>query len=98
MSKESIQVTATFPAIAAGDLAEFKQAISEAIERTANEPGTLQYDWFSNEDETKWAVRETYDNSDAHLSHIENCGDLIGKFVSLGGGLIGDILAHQLRN
>jgi quinol monooxygenase YgiN len=80
MNIHQIQVTATFPAIAREDLTEFKQAVSDAIARTENESGTLQYDWFSNDDETKWVVRETYENSDANLTHIDNCGDCVLNF------------------
>lgn len=91
MNNDQIQVTATFPSVAAADLPEFKKILSVAIERTAKEAGTLQYDWFSNAEGTQWVMRETYANSDAQLAHIENCGDLIGEFVRLGGGLVGDI-------
>jgi hypothetical protein len=84
---EQLQVTATFPSIAKADLAEFKQRASEALGVVANEPGTLQYDWFFNADETRCVVRETYASSEAVLTHLGNVGDILGPIVQLGGGL-----------
>jgi hypothetical protein len=34
--------------------------------------GTLQYDWFISNDNTECEIRETYENSDALLAHVEN--------------------------
>ena len=84
---EHIQITATLPSIAPADLAEFKRVAGQALEITKAEAGTLQYDWFFSDDETKCVVRETYENSDAVLAHIANVGDLIGQLAQLGGGL-----------
>jgi len=84
---EQIQVTATFPKIAPGDLAEFKRLAGQALELTKGEAGTLQYDWFFSGDESKCVVRETYEKSDAVLAHVANMGELLGKLAELGGGL-----------
>jgi quinol monooxygenase YgiN len=84
---EQIQITATLPNIAPGDLAEVKEVAARALELTKREAATLQYDWFFNDDETKCVVRETYANSDAILAHMANMGDVIGKLAELGGGL-----------
>ena len=84
---EQIQLTATMPNIAPGDLAEFKEVAARALELTKGEATTLQYDWFFSDDETKCVVRETYANSDAILAHMANVGDLVGKLTELGGGL-----------
>jgi hypothetical protein len=84
---EQLQVTATFPNIAKENLDEFKRTASEAVGVTANEPGTLQYDWFFNADETKCVVRETYASSEAVLAHLGNVGEILGPIVQLGGGL-----------
>ena len=84
---EQIQVTATFPKIAPGDLAEFKRLAAQAHELATGEAGTFQYDWFFSDDETTCVVRETYENSDAVLVHIADLGALIGKIAELGGGL-----------
>jgi quinol monooxygenase YgiN len=84
---EQIQITATLPNIAPGNLAEFKEVAARALELTKGEATTLQYDWFFSEDETTCVVRETYASSDAVLAHVANMGDLIGKLGELGGGL-----------
>ncbi len=84
---EKIQVSAVFPNIAPGDLSEFKQVAAEALELTIPEPGTLHYDWFFSEDETKCVVRETYADSGAMLAHLGNVGGLLGRLIELGGGL-----------
>jgi quinol monooxygenase YgiN len=84
---EHIQLTATLPNIAPGNLADFKELAARALELTSGEEATLQYDWFFSDDETKCVVRETYANSDAVLAHVANMGDLIGKLAELGGGL-----------
>ncbi len=44
--------------------------------------GTLQYDWFINEDETECTVLEKYVNSDVVLSHMANLGELLGQLLA----------------
>jgi hypothetical protein len=88
---ESLQVSATFPAIAPEHAAEFKQLAAEALELVQSEPGTLQYDWFFSPDGTRCVVRETYANSDAVLEHLGHVGPMLGRMVELGGGLELDI-------
>jgi quinol monooxygenase YgiN len=84
---EQIQITATLPKIAPGDLAEFKRLAAELLELSKSEAGALQYDWFFSADETRCVVRETYANSDAVLAHLANVGELVGKLAAVGGGL-----------
>ena len=84
---DKIQATATFPNIAPTNRAAFKDLVKKAIDIATAEPETLQYDWFSNVDETRWIVREAYANSDAVLAHMGNLGELIGQLAELGGGL-----------
>jgi hypothetical protein len=84
---DHIQVTATFPKIAPDNLAEFKRLAGEAVKVAADESGVLQYDWFFSADETACVVRETFENSDAILTHLGNVGDILGPVVQLGGGL-----------
>ena len=82
---DKIQVTATFPNIAPADRATFKELVNKAIDIAKTEPATLQYDWFSNADETRYVVREAYANSDAVLAHMGNLGELLGQLAELGG-------------
>ncbi len=84
---EQLQVTATFPAIAPENLADFKRLAADILALTASEAGLLQYDWFFSPDETRCLVRETYASSNAVLAHLANVGDRLGTMVELGGGL-----------
>ena len=87
MDTNQIQVTATFPAIPAARLPEFKGLAAKAMEQTKTEVGSLQYDWFFNADETLCIVREAYADSDAVLAHMGNLGSLLGELMEIGGGL-----------
>ena len=62
---DEIQVSAVFPKIAPGDLAEFKRAAAQVLELTIPEPGVVGYAWFFNEDETTCEVR---------LNSMADCG------------------------
>ena len=84
---EAIQASAKFPAIAPGNVSEFKQLATELLEVARGEPGTLEYDWFFSDDGTQCVVRETYASSDAVLVHLGNVGPSLGRLVELGGGL-----------
>jgi len=56
--------------IEGGKIGEFKklvQDMSRAVE--ANEPDTIDYQFYLNEDGTKCIVHETYANSEAALAH-----------------------------
>jgi quinol monooxygenase YgiN len=88
---EKIQILAVFPNIAPGDLAEFKQLAAETLQITLSEPGTLQYDWFLSEDQTRCVLSEIYADSDAMLAHLANVGEYMGRQIELGGGLEGDV-------
>ena len=84
---EHIQFTATFPNIRPDNLAEFRTMAADILKPTAEDPGVLQYDWFFNADESTCVVRETYQNSQAVLTHFGMMGDMIGPLVELGGGI-----------
>ena len=45
--------------------------------------GTLQYDWFFNEDYTECVVLERYKDSDAVLQHTANLGDALGELLAV---------------
>ena len=84
---EEIHATATFPAIAAANAGAFKQLAAELLQTVRGETGTLQYDWFFNEDGTQCVLHEAYSNSDAALVHIGNAGPSIPRLMELSGGL-----------
>lgn len=80
---KSIQATARFQ-IHEGNLDEFKKVANECIAVTKEkDPGTLQYDWFLNPDQSEFVVRESYSNSDAVLAHLGNLGELFDKILQL---------------
>ena len=84
-SIDQLQVSAKFPSIASENLQQFKDLVSQALEITKGESGTLQYDFFFNADEAVCAVREKYDSSEAVLTHLGNLGELFGQMVGIGG-------------
>ena len=46
--------------------------------------GTLQYDWFLNEDENECVVLERYRDSNAVMDHMANLGETMGQLFSTG--------------
>lgn len=51
----------------------FIRHANECIKKVREkDSGTLQYDWFLNEDKNVCEIRETYENSEALLAHIIN--------------------------
>jgi len=84
---DRIQASVTSPRISRDNLGKFKALAGEALKIAADEPGVLQYDWFFNADETACVVRETFENSDAILTHLGNVGEILGPVAQLGGGM-----------
>ena len=69
---EEIRFKAEF-IINEGKLEEYKKLINEMGEAVkANEPDTLEYQFYLNKDETKCVVHETFANSAAALAHNES--------------------------
>jgi quinol monooxygenase YgiN len=69
MEQNQIHFRAEFT-IEVGKIEEYKKLIQE-MSRTvqANEPDTINYQFYLNKDQTKCVVHETYVNSDAALAH-----------------------------
>ena len=80
---KEIQITGRLR-IYEGKLNEFK-TIAEACLLITREKdtGTLQYDWFLNEDQTECVVHERYKDSDAVLHHLANLGETLGALVGV---------------
>ena len=71
-SGEQLQISAILT-IKEGQLENFKAVAKKCIKNTREkDTGTLQYDWFLDEEGGTCVVREIYASSDAVLSHIEN--------------------------
>jgi hypothetical protein len=51
----------------------FIRHANECIKQVRDkDSGTLQYDWFLNEDKNVCEIREAYENSEALLAHVIN--------------------------
>ena len=78
-----IQITAYFD-IHDGHLDQFKSLARDCMESVREkDTGTLQYDWFFNDDHTECVVRERYVDSDAVLEHVGNLGDTFGALLGV---------------
>ena len=68
----------------------------------ANEPGTLQYDLFLNDDQTECMIIERYRDSDAARAHYANVGHLFADILAtvelIHGELLGDLDEELARN
>jgi quinol monooxygenase YgiN len=98
-----LQVSATMK-IRPGMIEGFKNQAAECISQVKHkDPGTLQYDWYINSDNTVCEIRETYENSDALLAHVENLREplriLFEQFATDHAVVIyGDPSAQLLEN
>ncbi|AIF82882.1 hypothetical protein NTE_00804 [Candidatus Nitrososphaera evergladensis SR1] len=69
MESSRIHFRAEFT-IEEGKIEEYKQLVQEMSRVVeANEPDTIDYQFYLNRDETKCIVHETYANSEAALAH-----------------------------
>jgi len=55
-----------------GMLAELRSLMTEMVESTEAETGTLDYEWFLSADEKVCHLHERYVDSDAALIHLNN--------------------------
>lgn len=96
---EALQLSATFPAVDKSDLEAFRGLVATAV--AAEEPGTLDYDWFSDPDESAFYVRERYASSEALLAHAQASAETVGRLAELAGGLeveiFGDLSPRRSR-
>ena len=54
-----------------GELDNFKALMNEMVEATrANEPGTMNYEWFISDDESSCHLYERYADSAATMTHL----------------------------
>ena len=82
-----IQVSARMK-IPSGRLEEFKQQASEILKQVKEKDvGTLQYDWFLNNDKTECEIREGYESSEAALKHQSNLREALGLFFQKFGSV-----------
>ena len=80
---ETIKANALFT-IKEGKLDEFKQLIPQFISVVKEkDSGTLNYDWYLNEDNMECMVLETYKDSNAVMEHAGNVGELLQEAMGL---------------
>ena len=76
-----------------GKLEEFKRLSAVCMEIVrSQDPGTLQYDTFFNEDETECIVLERFRDLDALLQHGANIGDELMEAIVATGECFGELL------
>ena len=85
-----------------GQVEEYKRLSAKAMEIVqANEPGTLEYSIFFNEDESEAVVIERFGSSEAALEHGRNMAEIsmgVLKTGSVEGELLGDPNAEIRSN
>ncbi len=70
--------------IAESQLEEFKNRVIALIQKVeTTEPTTISYEWFINEAGTKCYVSESFESSEALLSHSQNSGSVLGPVLEL---------------
>ena len=76
-------------------LDEFKRLSAEAREIVrAEDPGTLQYDIYFNDDESECIVLERFKDSEALIEHAANLGELSEAILSIVSVVHGEILGE----
>ena len=76
-----------------GKLEEFKRLSAVCMEIVrSQDPGTLQYDTFFNEDESECIVLERFRDVDALLQHGANIGDELMEQIVATGECHGELL------
>ena len=60
----------------------------------ANEPGTLQYDLFLNDDQTECMIVERYRDSEAAMAHAANLGHLFDDVLATVSIVHGELLGE----
>ncbi len=84
-----------------GKREEYMRLSAQALEMVrANEPGTLQYDLYLNDDQSECMVIERYRDSEAAMAHAANLGHLFADVLAtvsvVHGELLGE-LSPELR-
>ena len=68
-----------------GELDNFRALVTEMVDATkANEPGTLNYEWFVSDDEKTCHIYERYADSAATMAHLATFGqDFAERFMAV---------------
>jgi quinol monooxygenase YgiN len=98
---DQIRTMTRFTGVDQDGVEDFRRLAAEGVERVADEPGTLGYDWFESADGTVFVAHELFADSDAVLAHAANVGDLVGQWVDLADGVSVEIFgvpSEELRS
>ena len=77
-----------------GELEEFKRLAAQCMEIVrAKDTGTLQYNIYFNDDQSKCIVLERYRDSEALIEHAAHLGDL-GEAIFATGWVSGELLGE----
>lgn len=78
-----------------GKAEDFKRLSEQCMEIVrAKDTGTLQYDIYVNDDESKAIVIERYRDSDALIEHLANIGDDLMAAIMTTGSVDGETLGE----
>ena len=78
-----------------GKVDEYKRLSARAMEIVrADEPGTLQYDTFFNDDESECIVVERYRDSEAAMAHAANLAEISAAVIAIVDVVHGEILGE----
>jgi quinol monooxygenase YgiN len=61
------------------DLDAFREVADQLAAASKDEPGTIQYRWFSGGDPSTFVVIEEYADENAAFSHNHNCAQLLDR-------------------
>lgn len=66
-----------------GKLDEFRAVAAACLESVKQkDTGTLQYEWFFDDDHERCVILERYRDSEALLEHVANLGETFGALLS----------------
>lgn len=65
----------TEASIKSGQLGNFKVLVEELVQSTRDEPNTLAYEWFLDEDNSSLHIYERYADSAATMAHLGTLGE-----------------------
>jgi quinol monooxygenase YgiN len=65
-----------------GQLETFKELMTEMVAATKNEPDTLIYEWYFNEDHSICQINERYRDSAATMVHLQSFGGFAVRFMA----------------
>ena len=78
-----------------GKVDEFKAAAQALFERTQSEPGTLRYDYFIADDETRNVNIEVFKDAAAFVAHNQHCAPLVPALLAAGDIVRIDVVGDQ---